>query len=804
MAKNSKVIPLLLGLAVVVLLCVVALILAIIVLVRVNDHNSNTSTEMPPTTMPPTQNPEGNVNPPPVGTSDAYKSAAKYLMDSMDKTVNPCQDFYQYACGTYAKKNVSDDTVNQIISFGNIDNDVVTELTDVLEKLSDNAEALKKTKSVYDMCKATSIQYQINDYDKFQKEVVDKLMGWPILSTSTDASKFSLEMVQSYLSSMKGVDTFMGQFVDTKWSDPTQGYMLHVDQPPLTVPLPYWRLAEDDIKTSLIGQITKTATKLAAGFKMAAPDAEMLKTHATEVAELENKLQKVSKTSAERRIYKDQYNPMTISALQKRYPLINWQKYVSNLFSLAGVTAAVDGNTILNIAEPKVMEDVMTIINSYLVNNKLYVIQNYVVFRYMLNEVDFFPTPKQSKEYEPTAFPELRLFKKPRGTIIDAIETREATMNRRCANYVRNMLPWQAGYLYVTNHFKNNMDTVRDDVKKMITAVLKGFESMLDILTWMTPATLDKARDKVAGVRQNPLYPDWIMDPTKLAADIAGLTLPTSDDFYMLQQTIQTFRTKSAYQVLNKQTYDRLDFSSSPAIVNAWYIPEYNSITFPAAILNEPFYHPDYPLAIKYGGMGVVMGHELTHGFDDQGVQWGPMGKLESWIDADSTKGFDKMASCVIGEYSQWCPRTSAPCCVIGAQTQGENIADNGGIRAAFHAYQSAQNVYGPEPRLPGMESYTLDKVFFLGFAQVWCRAVTDNRLRAQLLTDVHSPAEARVNQAVRNFPAFAKAFNCKVNDPMYPPVDPAAATNKWPRCNVWVEENTFDYTFTPKQCPAA
>ncbi|GMR61677.1 hypothetical protein PMAYCL1PPCAC_31872 [Pristionchus mayeri] len=204
-----------------------------------------------------------------------------------------------------------------------------------------------------------------------------------------------------------------------------------------------------------------------------------------------------------------------------------------------------------------------------------------------------------------------------------------------------------------------------------------------------------------------------------------------------------------------------------------------NSIIFPKGILQDPFYSPDYPLATIFGGIGAFSGHEVTHGFDDQGVQWDGIGALKEWMTADSQKSFNEMAQCVIDEYSSFCPFPSV--CLNGVNTQGENIADNGGIQVAYKALKAYESLNGADPRLPGFGSpFTSDQLFFLTFAQMWCEPEkTKDEYETYIATDVHSPALYRVLGTLQNFPAFKNAFNCPANTPYTPDK----------HCNVWTSK---------------
>ncbi|CAJ0937758.1 unnamed protein product, partial [Mesorhabditis belari] len=263
--------------------------------------------------------------------------------------------------------------------------------------------------------------------------------------------------------------------------------------------------------------------------------------------------------------------------------------------------------------------------------------------------------------------------------------------------------------------------------------------------------------------------------------------LTGDDTYYTILDKLTVFNLWTQYNQLTATSTDRTDFLGQPGIVNAWYQPELNSITFPAGILRPPFFHPEWPASLNYGGMGLVAGHELTHGFDDQGVQWNGVGALNTWMTDASKKGFDDMAKCIIDEYSSFCPLKGTnytPQCLNGENTQGENIADNGGIHSAFRAYQVHKNLNGPDAQLNErvLGQFSHDQLFFLNFGQVWCQMdETPDQYFRQIMVDPHSPANYRVFGAIQNFPAFRSAFNCPVG----------ATYSPEKHCDVWVPKKT-------------
>jgi len=205
--------------------------------------------------------------------------------------------------------------------------------------------------------------------------------------------------------------------------------------------------------------------------------------------------------------------------------------------------------------------------------------------------------------------------------------------------------------------------------------------------------------------------------------------------------------------------------------VNAYYDPSRNQMVFPAGILQQPFFNVSYPPSMNYGGIGLVMGHELTHGFDNQGRLYNGEGVLINWWDSATDKQFDSKVQCVIAEYSKF--EVIPGVFVNGMLTQGENIADMGGIKNAFHAYSSLEDISQPSI-VPG---YNNGKLFFISYAQTWCEKATDAYRRVQVKIDPHSPAMFRVLGPLMNLPAFADVFKCPVGSRM---------NNPSTRCEVW------------------
>jgi endothelin-converting enzyme/putative endopeptidase len=206
--------------------------------------------------------------------------------------------------------------------------------------------------------------------------------------------------------------------------------------------------------------------------------------------------------------------------------------------------------------------------------------------------------------------------------------------------------------------------------------------------------------------------------------------------------------------------------------VNAYYSPPENSINFPAGILQPPFYDPSLDDAVNLGGIGAVIGHELTHGFDDSGRKFDAIGNLDNWWTPEDGKEFEKRATCVADEYSSFVAIKDPPLKVNGRLTLGENTADNGGVRVAYMALQ--ESLAGKEA--PKIDGFTPEQRLFLGYAQIWCENRTEESMRLQVLTNPHSPGRYRVIGVMQNMPEFQKAFSCKAGQPLVPKT----------QCRVW------------------
>ena len=340
------------------------------------------------------------------------------------------------------------------------------------------------------------------------------------------------------------------------------------------------------------------------------------------------------------------------------------------------------------------------------------------------------------------------------GTVLSDIKEQEPRW-KRAVNATDNALGESLGKLYVAQHFPAER---KARVEQLVHNLLAAYQASIATLDWMGPATKQQAQAKLAKIAVKIGYPDQWRDYAALAVhadDLVGNVLRSHQFDYDRE--------------LNKlgKPIDRAEWGMTPQTVNAYYNPEMNEIVFPAAILQPPFFDAGADDAANYGAIGAVIGHEISHGFDDQGGQYDGDGNLRDWWTAADHQHFAAKASMLVKQYNAFSPVQGYH--VNGALTLGENIADNSGIAIAYKAYQIA--LHGqPAPVIDGLSG---DQRFFMGFAQVWRSKIRDAQSIVYLKTDPHAPDRFRANGTVRNQPGFYTAFGVKPGDKMYlPPKD--------------------------------
>ncbi|EYC39773.1 hypothetical protein Y032_0641g1028, partial [Ancylostoma ceylanicum] len=730
---------------------------------------------------------------------EAYKTAADFFQATVNTSADPCTDFFQYACGKHNKPvsfGVARDKVNQHIA-----DQLYSEHYDATIKSS---TALSKAKVFTDACvdatKDSSKNQEILATKNYLLPRVNKLaeyLGSKFTyvfggEVSRMPDKTQLANALGYLSFDQGIDTLITPMVDTNWPEPKKGYSMFLDQNSAYMGKTYYEPnAFKTIKENYVNSATKIIATFAKAQDLSINEGE-LKENIRGLIEFEQFIALTYSSADElRRTFQRSWNLMSVDDLGK-FSFVDWKAYMKQVPKVA--QEVVQKSTFrVSVYEKEQYEKMSADYSSGKWDKTKLV--NYLFMRLVLQNAQYLPSYASGFDEmpeEPIVLGRRRPYFRFRRN--DNLE--DVVVN--CASMANNLMQYAIGRVYIDYEYPNEekKKLIRETAGGMMQNVIHSFQGMLDSLDWMTQETKVKAYEKTMDIVQNIAFPDWIMDNQKIDSYYQGLYFNSAqENYYDMWTKLIVFNIEIIYRQLTAKEADRRDFLAQPATVNAWYMPELNSITFPAGILQPPYFHPLWPTSVKYGGLGVIAGHELIHGFDDQGVQWGPSGEMSfrscpectGWMDKNSTAGFNAMAQCVINEYGQFCPLDPSkftPNCVNGALTQGENIADNGGIHAAFRAYRTHIGLNGQDPQLPDrlFGQFNHDQLFFLSFAQVWCeKRRPDDRLYQQLMVDPHSPAMYRVFGTLQNYPAFRVAYNC--------PAESRYAPKK--HCNVWVPNYT-------------
>jgi putative endopeptidase len=324
---------------------------------------------------------------------------------------------------------------------------------------------------------------------------------------------------------------------------------------------------------------------------------------------------------------------------------------------------------------------------------------------------------------------------------------------KRCARATDNGLRDALGQAYVAKYFT---PAAKQRALEMVRNLESVFHDRILTLAWMSDTTKTQAETKLAAFTNKIGYPDkW--------RDYSTLAIQPGPFFNNVLAVRQYERRRNLARI--GQPVDRAEWGMTPPTVNAYYNPQMNEIVFPAGILQPPFFDPNADDAVNYGGMGAVIGHEMTHGFDDQGSQFDAQGNLRNWWSAADLEKFKQGTGLVASQFDSYTVLDSVH--VNGKLTLGENLADLGGLSISYAALEKALAQKG---RPANIDGFTPEQRFFLAYAQIWRANTTPEAVRLRINTDPHSPGEWRTNGPISNMPQFAAAFGCKAGDPMVRP----------------------------------
>ena len=682
----------------------------------------------PPTLHKASKPPTGDKIPPPVTAPDAKiadkaapaateKNPPAFDLKNMDPSVKPQDDFYTYANGTWLKKNPIPPEESRWGSF----NALVEKNNAAMKIVAENAA--KKAAADPDAQKVAD--YYASGMDE---KAIDAAKAKPLADEFKKIDEIKdpeglLKMI-AHLHTM-GVNAFFG-FTSGQDDKNSTMVIAQAFQGGLGMPDRDYYTKEDDaskkLRDAYVTHVTKMLTLLGEPAAKAGDDAK-------KILALETALAKPARTRVELRDPQKNYNKMTLNDLQAMMPNWNWPVY----FREIGLEAPGD----INVGQPDffkaandlfksaALEDWKTYLRWQLIHGAAAELSN----DFVNENFSFF------------------------GTTLTGAKALKPRW-KRVVTATDNALGEALGKLYVADNFPP------ESKARMIELVKNIQEAMADSIKsrdWMDDATKAEALKKLAAFTVKIGYPDKWRDYSPLKIDRGPYVLNAA--------RAAMFESKRELDKIGKPV-DRNEWGMSPPTVNAYYNPNMNEIVFPAGILQPPFFNAAADDAINYGGIGAVIAHEISHGFDDQGRQYDATGNLRDWWTPESAAKYKERADKIVKQYSAYEPIKGIH--INGELTQGENIADDGGVKLAFAALQKALK-NKPQEKIDG---FTPEQRFFLGWAQVWRANTREEALKLRLNTDPHSPTQYRCNGPVSNSPEFKKAFNLPDNCPMVRPAD--------------------------------
>jgi len=639
---------------------------------------------------------------------------------SMDATVDPCTDFYTYSCGGWMKKNpIPPDQT----SWG------------VYSKLEDENKlilrAILESAATTDPGRDT-LKKKIGDYYAacMDEKAIDAVGSRPLKADLDRIERLGSKRGIAEVAAAMISDNVLFDFrSDQDYKDSTQ-VIAEADQGGLGLPDRDFYLKTDaklvELRKAYVAQVRKMFELLGDKPGVAAAEAQT-------VMRIETALAKASLTRVERRDPKKVYHKMTRQALVALSPTFHWNEYLAKV-GLPSVRA-------LNVATPEFFKAM----NAELGKEDLGSWKAYL--RWHLVHAD---APYLSPAFVNADFDFY-------GKALRGAEELEPRW-KRCVGYVDNDLGEALGQAYVEGSFSPE---AKQRAQKMVKEIEGAMQRDMESLPWMSPTTKQHALEKLHAVANKIGYPDkW--------RDYSALAIARDDEMGNVLRA-RAFEFHRQLAKIGKPV-DRGEWQMTPPTVNAYYDPQKNDINFPAGTLQPPVFDPNSDAAPNYGDTGGTIGHELTHGFDDEGRQFDAKGNLRDWWTPEDAKKFEQRASCISDQYSRYVIVDDIK--INGKLTLGEDVADLGGVILAYMAWRAETKGQKLEP----IEGLTPEQRFFIGYGQSWCTNTRDETKRLRATVDPHSLEKYRTNGVVSNMPEFQEAFQCKAGAPMV----------REKRCRVW------------------
>ncbi|HEY0161055.1 MAG TPA: M13 family metallopeptidase [Edaphobacter sp.] len=650
--------------------------------------------------------------------AEVYKPIPGFDPTSIDVSVDPCNDFYKFSCGKFAANHPIPSDQPGVDQFYALYNVNTQSLNGILAKASAGGSS------------RTPNEQKIGDYYKscMDTGLIESKGLAPLQPLFDEINAVqAAEDLPGIIGKLQryGIDVFFSYGEQQDLKDASK-QIAYIDQGGLGLPERDYYLrtgAKDEtIRKQYVEHVAKMLT-------LAGTPAEQAKNDATAILAFETVLAKASMTVTELRDPEKTYHLQTLATFNQTIPADSFDAFRQAIQSPA--------ITEINNSTPEFAKAMVDAVQSTSIDT----LKAYMRYHLLTGAASRLPRRFDDENFDFY------------GRVLTG-QPEQSARWKRCSNSVNGALGEALGQVYVEQYFAGDS---KAKMLEMVHDIEAAMERDIDQLDWMSATTKVRAKEKLHGVANKIGYPDKWRDYSKL--DIKA------DDALGNRLRGVAFEND---RVLNKigKPVDHSEWGMTPPTVNAYYDPSMNDINFPAGILQPAFYDTKQDDAVNYGHIGAVIGHELTHGFDDEGRKFDAKGNMTDWWTPEDAKKFDARADCLVNEYGAFTAVDDVK--VNGKLTLGENTADNGGLVLSYLAYleRAKQNKVDLNAKVNG---YTAPQRFYIAYAQNWCENSRDEVIRQQVLTDPHSPDHFRANGAIVNQPGFSSAFGCKKGAPMVP-----------------------------------
>ena len=635
-------------------------------------------------------------------------------LGNLDTTVVRGADFFQYACGGWMKKHPLTDEYSRFGSFDMLAENNREQLKGLIAEIAgqenEKGTVAQKIADIYNLAM---------DSAKLNTEGIEPIKA-DLERIASVKDKAEIVPLMAELSHI-GIRPYFTFFVDADIMD-SKSNLFQLYQGGISLGEKEYYLDTDEATTDIRNKYKEHIVKM---FRLAGFDESAARKNMEAVLEIETRIAKASFSAVEQRNPAANYHKMTLDELKKSVPGIDWDAFLSGV--------GVKGVTELSVSQVEPIKEVEKIINTIPVEKQVAYMQwklinraaSYLSDEFVAQNFDFYgKTLSGRKENQPRWI--------------------------RAVGTVNGMLGEAVGQMYVEKYFPA---AAKERMVQLVKNLQTALGERIQNLEWMGDSTKAKAIEKLNSFYVKVGYPDKWRDYTALDVE--------KDSYWANVKRATKFELDYELAKAGKPV-DRDEWGMTPQTVNAYYNPTTNEICFPAGILQYPFFDMNADDAFNYGAIGVVIGHEMTHGFDDQGRQFDKDGILKDWWTPEDAERFNKRAQVMVNFFDsiQVLPGLYAN----GSLTLGENIADHGGLQVSFQAFKNATK----DAPLGVVDGFTPEQRFFLSYAGVWAGNVRDEQIRLQTKSDPHSLGRWRVNGALPQIGAWYEAFNITENDPMY------------------------------------